>query len=73
MGVRGMSETNRWHATIFYRTDSGIVDVEHDLCELCDLHDIVERGPHWDTIEKITIVRSKVYFKNLTVEKALEL
>ena len=47
----------RWKATVFYRTISGPVDVEHDLEELVDLHDRVEAGPHWDTIEKIEIVR----------------
>lgn len=64
---------NRWHATIFYRTDAGTVDVEHDLEELSDLHDVVERGPHWDTVEKITVVRSKVHIENLTVEEAEKL
>ena len=34
----------RWHATIYYRSDDGFVDVEHDFEELEDLHEIVERG-----------------------------
>jgi len=47
----------RWHATVLYRSESGVVDVKHDLVELADLHDLVELGPHWDTIEEIHIKR----------------
>ena len=61
----------RWHATVHYRTDHGIADVQHDIAELMDLHDLVERGPHWDTIEKIEIVRiNHCTSKMLTVEQA---
>lgn len=47
----------RWQATVFYRSTNGTVDVQHDLEEIYDLHDRVEAGPHWDTIEKIEIMR----------------
>jgi hypothetical protein len=64
----------RWHATIHYRTNAvGTVDVEHDLDELEDLHDLVEAGPHWDTIEKIVVLRGETLVPDLTVEKALTL
>lgn len=59
----------RWTATIHYRTESGLVDITHYLDEIGDLHDLVERGPHWDTIEKIEIIRQGLV-QNLTVEEA---
>jgi hypothetical protein len=64
----------RWHATVYYRTDSGTVEVEHDLQELYELHDLVEHGPHWDTIERIVVIRvCHVDAEDLTVEQAKEL
>lgn len=42
-----------------------------ELSELSELHDFVERGPHWDTIEKIEVFRvNHVSSANLTVEQA---
>lgn len=58
----------RWRATVYYRTARGTVDVSHDLSELADLHNLVERGPHWDTIERVEITRS--VSSRLTVEEA---
>lgn len=64
----------RWKATVFYRADAGSVDVVHDLEELSDLHDRVEHGPHWDTIERIEIVRvNHSDGADLTVEAAQKL
>lgn len=63
----------RWIATVFYRADLGLVDVQHDLLELEELHDLVERGPHWDTIDKIEIVRADSRENGLTLEKAQRL
>jgi hypothetical protein len=61
----------RWQATIYYRTDHGVADVIHEIEEIVDLHNLVERGPHWDTIEKIEVVRiNHVTNAALTVEKA---
>jgi hypothetical protein len=61
----------RWHANIHYRTKKGTFNQECDLEELEDLHSIVERGPHWDTIEKIEIFRvNHVTDKKLTVERS---
>jgi hypothetical protein len=60
----------RWIATVHYRTDSGLVDVQHDMEELHELHDLIERGPHWDTIDHVHVVRSDRAFENLTVEGA---
>lgn len=61
----------RWAATVHYRADAGLVDVAHDLDEIADLHNLVERGPHWDTIDHITIVRAVAGEPlTLTVEQA---
>ncbi|HEX7857360.1 MAG TPA: hypothetical protein VF503_27065 [Sphingobium sp.] len=63
----------RWVATVNYRTDSGIIDVVHDLEELEELQDLVEAGPHWDTIDHIHIIRSDRSFEAITVEQAEKL
>jgi hypothetical protein len=65
---------NRWHAMVTYRTDVGPIAVEHDLAELDDLHALVERGPHWDTVQEIAIHRvNHTTSANLTVETAQKL
>lgn len=64
----------RWHSVIVYRTDTGTVDVEHFYEEIGDLHDLVEHGPHWDTIVSITTTRiNHVDAADLTVELAAQL
>lgn len=64
----------RWRATVHYRTDGGLLDVEHWLEELGDIHDLVERGPHWDSIARIEIERvNHCDSSTLTVEQALRL
>lgn len=60
----------RWHAVVTYRTKNGPNPVEHDLAELADLHNLVERGPHWDTIEEIKITRITSEDPAMTVEEA---
>jgi hypothetical protein len=66
--------TIRWRATVYYRTAHGIVDVVHEVSEISDVHDLVERGPHWDTVAKIEIIRiNHVTGANLTVEQAEKL
>jgi hypothetical protein len=63
----------RWIATVHYRTAGGLVDVQHDLEEIEELQELVERGPHWDTIERIEIVRADGCERRLTVEEAAAL
>jgi hypothetical protein len=62
----------RWLATVFYRSSSGLVPVDHDVEELHDLHDLVERGPDWNTIEKIEIRLSRVRYPDDTIEQAAQ-
>lgn len=69
------SEISRWIATIYYRTDGGILDVTHAIEELEDLHDIVEAGPNFYAIARIEIVLADPSFPKpgLTVEEAEKL
>lgn len=46
---------SRWVATIFYRSEPEPIEVIHDLQELQELHDLVERGPSWFAIDRIEI------------------
>ena len=64
----------RWRAVVHYRTENGVLDVEHDLEELGELHDLVELGPHGDTIARIEVLRvNQCTATDLTVEQAAEL
>lgn len=58
----------RWKAVIEYRTDNGIVDVEHNFEEVEELHDIIERGPNWNCMERCIITLNRVLTPGLTVE-----
>lgn len=60
----------RWHAVVFYRSESGLVDVHHALDEIEDLHSLIERGPNWDCIERIEIKRGIPDEELMTMEQA---
>ncbi len=62
--------TARWKATIYYRSDHGLIDVEHGIEEIEELHEIVERGPDWNTIDKIIVVLDRKASEALTIEAA---
>lgn len=62
----------RWCAKVLYRTDNGLIDVEHMFNELEQLHDIVEAGPSWQAIDHIIVVYTGLHEK-LTVEEAAAL
>jgi hypothetical protein len=64
----------RWCATIYYRGNAGLVDVEHEIEELEELAALVERGPHWDTVDRIEIRLTRpAQDAGLTVEQAEDL
>lgn len=68
---RPRAETARWKATIYYRSDElGTIDVEHGIEELDELYDIVERGPDWNTIDRIVVVLDRKSHEGLTLEQA---
>jgi hypothetical protein len=63
-----------WQATVLYQTDTGLVDVTHDLDEIYDLGDLIEQGPHFDTVSQIVITRiGHVEDPAMTVEQAARL
>lgn len=73
LATRHPAETARWKATIYYRSDDlGLVDVEHGIEELDELQDIVERGPNWNTIDRIVVTLDRVIHADLTLEQAGE-
>jgi hypothetical protein len=45
----------RWRAVVHYYGDHGLVDVEHRFEELVELHDLIERGYAFQTINRIEI------------------
>ena len=65
----------RWHAVVQCRTGVGMpMNVEIYLEEIGDIHDHIERGPHWDTVEIVEIRRiNHIESANLTLEQAHEL
>lgn len=65
------SSPARWHARVTYRTRRGPLIVDHDVEELYELHDLVERGPDWATIENVYVTYSSNR-PSVTVEDALE-
>ena len=65
----------RWHAVVQYRRAVETpMRVEIYLEEIGDIHDHIERGPHWDTVEIVEIRRiNHIESPSLTVEQAAEL
>ena len=60
----------RWVATVYYRTDAGLIDVEHQFEELDMLHMLIERGPSFYAIDRIEI-RLSTPNERTTIESAL--
>ncbi|MEJ8309785.1 hypothetical protein [Agrobacterium larrymoorei] len=63
----------RWKAVAEYRSDAGVVDVEYAVEELDELHDLIERGPDWNTLIKITVTFTRPVCELLTIEEAARL
>lgn len=53
------TKVRRWQATAVYRTSAGSLDVTHDIEELDELQNLIERGPDWNALERITIVLAR--------------
>jgi len=45
----------RWKAVDTYKLATGPVDVEHDIEELDEIADLIERGPDWNSLIDIRI------------------
>lgn len=65
-----MSDEPRWTATVFYRTENGLLDVEHRFEEIAELHNLVEYGPNFYAIDRIEIRLSGGRVDPMTVEHA---
>lgn len=65
----------RWLVEIVYRYEGGLVSVPHEVEELDEVQDLVEGGPHWDTVKHIfiTLNRPASDIPSLTVEEAEKL
>jgi hypothetical protein len=64
----------RWRAAVQYRFDAGSRCVTHDLEEIFELHDLIDKGPYWDTVQKIEILRvNHIDGENLTFEESMRL
>lgn len=71
--ARQYAETARWKATVYYRSDDlGLVDVEYGIEEIEELQDIVERGPDWNTIDRIVVTLDRKAVEGLTLEQAAD-
>lgn len=58
----------RWTATIWYRTDAGLIDVVHTFEELDMLHTLIERSPNFYAIDHIEIRHTNNPEPGLTIE-----
>jgi len=61
----------RWRAVIEYRTNNGVIDVEHFFEEIEELHDIIEHGPSWDAMVKCVITIARPAYGGETIESAM--
>jgi hypothetical protein len=63
----------RWRVDIEYRSEEGGQFACHFIEEIADLHEIIEQGPHFDTIVKcvITVNRQSGDIPRLTKEQAV--
>ena len=65
------AKMKRWAAVVSYHTEAGPVDVAHEIEELEEIQDLVERGPDWATIIDIRITLARnAYGRRITVEEA---
>jgi hypothetical protein len=65
--------TARWRVVIYYRSDNGLIDVEHAVEELEQVQELAERGPDWNAIDRIEITLASITNENLTIEGAEKL
>lgn len=64
----------RWIADIVYNTENGPLVVTHDVDEIDELQNVVERGPSFETIEHVIVRYARnIERDKLTVEEAAKL
>jgi hypothetical protein len=59
----------RWIANIAYRFENDVRGVLIGFEEFSDLGEVIEQGPHWDSVVSITIERLRDADETMTVEK----
>jgi hypothetical protein len=52
---------DRWQVVLTYRSNSGPLDIHHDLEEIEELQEIIERGPDWRTLIDARITLNPSY------------
>lgn len=62
----------RWKAVVTFRSANGPLPVEHHIDEIEELQHIVERGPDWNTIERIVITLAQKTAPGMTIEQEME-
>lgn len=60
----------RWIANINYRFDEGVRGILIGFEEFSDLGEVIEQGPHWDSVVDITVQRLRDADETMTVERA---
>ena len=62
----------RWLAVVTYRGEAGPIEVDYQFEELEELHTLIERGPHFDTIVSIVVTFNpeRAEYPDDTVEAA---
>lgn len=64
----------RWKAVVTYRSEHGDLDIEHYFEEIIDLNQLIEAGPHFDTLLHCVITVNRTCEETeLTVERAATL
>jgi hypothetical protein len=65
----------RWIVTPTYRSEHGPVVVDHHIEELCDLPDLIEDGPNWNSLVEVKVVLNPLRSTHpgITVEAAAKL
>jgi len=49
----------RWRAVIEYQHRTGPIIIEHFFEEITELHNIIERGPEWNTLVRCTVTLNR--------------
>lgn len=62
--------SKRWKAVATYRSNTGPVDVCHDIEELEEIQELIERGPDWNALIDIRITLARPIYEGVTLEDA---
>lgn len=73
MNVVELNTGRRWRACVTYRRAEGLHDVVYHAEEIADVHELIEQGPSFSTIERIEITLNRlVDGAPRTLEEAIE-